>query len=485
MSPLPPATEAAADFRPCIPPPWRIRNDGRYVVVYECATGSLKHRVLSPVQAMLAPFMDGSYSAAELIGIGENLLGGALGARCGEIDLDWEVRCLQQAEWISDGGPPSPSLTGDRSSLVPDFRRYEPPSRRLDRPLAITATLTHYCRTDCIYCYAERRVERELGFDEWVRLFDEARANEIFSVDPAGGDIFARKDGLRLLTEMARREFTFFVSTKCPIARDLAEALADIGVGRLDGEPHLRRDLQFSVDSVDPVVADRLVGRRNYLQRANDSVRNCIAAGLSPRVKSVLTSLNADAAMGIVGHFAALGVRRFHFVQYGRTHFRHDDGLFLTAAQKAALPDQLAAIRDRFPECDIQMQIESGDATTARKQNWGNRASCSGGRLQMVVKPDGDVTLCDQIPQTDEFVVGNVRESGLMGAWTSPRVEAFLTRPRDAFVGKPCAACGEFDRCHSASDIGYCFRDSLFAFGNILEAPPSCPRQSQVGLRQI
>lgn len=468
--------------------PWRLRNDRRYVVAYKCIIDTLEYCVLSPYQAAIAPFLDGTLTDEQL-----------WQAWCSVFDLAdnaqdvqrkifaQQIDCMRRTGLITEEGPLSPSLVKERTSLVPDFGAYNVPKHRLDTPVAVTATLTNYCRTDCVYCYAERKIECELNFEEWIGVFDELRDNEIYIVDTAGGDIFARKDVIGLLTEMVKREFAFFISTKCPIDMTLAARLAELGIGRLDVAPHLRRDIQVSVDSSDPLIADRLVGRKNYLARAKHSVENCVAAGMAPRVKSVLTSLNPSAAEGIVGFFEPLGVRAFQFVQYGRTHYRHDDALFLSLDQKLRIRDQAEAIRARYPHVEIIMQddLSMGESANADWKSWSSRTSCSAGRLQMVIKPNGDVTLCDQIPQDENFVIANVKELGVMGAWRSPRIDQFLAPSRDSFKGEPCFDCSGFDDCHAVDAHGYCFRDSLFLLGNMFAPPPACPRQTRVGLRAI
>lgn len=468
--------------------PWRLRNDNSYVVAYQCHTDGLHYRVLSPYEAAVVPFLDGEFGEEEIWRIWRDIFESSGLEDCVLRRLfDEQLARLRQDGIVTERGCTSPSLGEDRSSLLPDFTTYKIPGHRLKRPLAVTVTLTNYCRTDCIYCFAERKIDSEFGFDDWVRVFDELKGNEIYIVDISGGDLFARKDAIALLTEMVARDFVFFLSTKCPIDRATAASLAELEIGRPSILPHLKRELQFSVDSSDPVIADRLVGRSNYLRRAIQSIENCVAEGLKPRVKCVLTSLNPDAAEGIVKLFEPLGVHDFQFVQYGRTHYRHNDELFLSGEQKLRLHDQVESIRTRHPSIKITMQDDRtmGEARQADWQNWNARAICSGGRTQMVVKPNGDVTLCDQVPQNEDFIIANIRKSGVIGAWDSKGVDRFLAPPRESFNGNPCFDCVNFDQCHSVEGLGYCFRDSLFAYRNMLEPPPGCPRQASIGLRQI
>ena len=276
----------------CIPTPWRLRNDGGYVVAYKCQAGQPdgnKHRVLSAYEAIIVPFLDGTQSEDELWSIWRNVVDpgeepdGSLRAI-----FEQQIERLRQSGIVAEGGAISPSFSGHRSLFIPNFATYKFPGCKLARPLSVMVALTNYCRTDCVYCYAERKIDKELSADEWIDIFDELKDNEIYIVDILGGDALARKDAVRLLTEMAARDFVFFLSTKCPIDMSTASRLAELGVGRPNVPPHLKRDIQISVDSEDPALADRLVGRRAYLDRAKRSVKNCVAAGMAPRVKGVL-----------------------------------------------------------------------------------------------------------------------------------------------------------------------------------------------------
>ena len=101
----------------------------------------------------------------------------------------------------------------------------------------------------------------------------------------------------------------------------------------------------------------------------------------------------------------------------------------------------------------------------------------------MLVQPNGDVTLCDQIPHSENHVVGNAFEEGILGVWNSQRLRHFLYPSREEFEGTVCYACTDFELCHKWQ--GYCYRDSLFYFQTRFDAPPDCPRQTKTAPRQI
>ena len=464
---------------------WRVRNDGDYVVAYLSDTAELTFRVLTPLEAILVPFLDGRTPLAEL----EEIFLGVLAARDPALRERISLRQVLEpltgaAGLVGFDGAPSASLATDPGRLVPDFRHYRLDPPRLDRPLVVNLALTERCQTDCAYCYSERIDPGELPTDRLIDIFDELAENEVFIVDVLGGDLFTRPDAIALLQAMVERDFVFFLSTKALITGRTAAALAELGIGIDNPEPHLRRDLQLSIDSADPLVAGSLVGRRGFLERVTQSARNLVAAGARPRIKCVLTARNHDAPEGLVRHFSELGLTRFEFVQYGRSHYRHDDDLFLTREQKASLRSRLARLQERNPDLVIRYKDDGDEPPASQKtwEQWDARSLCSGGRVSMLIKANGDVTLCDQLPHSTDHVVGSVLEDGVLRVWRSERLQRFLAPGRASFEGTPCFACDHFDSCMGAP--GYCYRDSLFSYGTLYDAPPDCPAQTKGAPRE-
>jgi radical SAM protein with 4Fe4S-binding SPASM domain len=90
----------------------------------------------------------------------------------------------------------------------------------------------------------------------------------------------------------------------------------------------------------------------------------------------------------------------------------------------------------------------------------------------MQIAPDGLVTLCEQMPQTKEHTIGDVRKQTIMEIWNSDRLLHYIYPDEDRFKGTACFDCGHFEECHRAS--GHCFRDALFFHGSRY-MPVNCP----------
>lgn len=473
--------------RPRVSENWLLRNDRKYIVAYKSSLEKYVFHVLSPEEASIISLFDGT-----------NTLGQIKDAFFKIFDLppNTHPNCSKYFEKLTSGlfsidgflsfsGKPSPSVSRNKDHLIPVFSNYHYPVKRLVRPISVILGFTNRCFCDCIYCYAERGKCQEYPLEKWRDIFQELSENNITLVDIGGGEIFARQDVLEILGEMASREFTFFVSTKSYISREYAEQMYGMGIGRYDIPERIIRPVQVSIDSAVPEDASLMVRYPGYLEIAAKSVSNLVQAGISPRVKCILTALNADAAEGIVRHFSTLGVTEFHFSQYQRSLYCHDDALFLTSDQKSNLEDTIEHLKSSFPDLKINFMGKSyvGGPRNVTREAWQNRCLCSGGRIKMVIKPDGDVTLCEQTPHSDEFVVGNIFAEGIMGVWNSKKLQEFIHPAHDKFKGTVCFDCPEFYDCHDSR--GYCFRDSYCSYGTIYDAPPECPRQDKMPNRNI
>jgi len=434
----------------------------------------------------LIMFLDGTNTYAEIKKVLLKLLKNDEEAADIKYKIEELLKALTQMDGlIGLGGKASCSFSKGIDNLIPDIKNYIYPAEKLDRPITITIAFNNTCQCDCIYCYAERERCEQKSLAEWCDIFDEIARNNITLVDIGGADIFARRDAIDILSEMHKRDFYFFVSTKSHLTYEDALKIRALEIGNKNVPEWAMRPIQVSIDSTNNKLASFLTGSKDSFLLAEDTIKNLLKAGLSPRVKAVLTSYNADAPREIVRYFVPLGVEEFHFVQYSRGMYRHKDKLFLTNEQKQELLKIDEELKAEYPGIfiSIQKDLTLGGTKNLSWEEWRKRPKCSGGRSKMLLKPNGDVTLCEQTPNTDPFVVGNVFDEGVIGAWNSDKIAEFNYPRREPFKGSVCFNCPEFDLCHETK--GYCFRDALCCYGTIYEAPPECPRQTKIPPRTI
>ena len=132
---------------------------------------------------------------------------------------------------------------------------------------------------------------------------------------------------------------------------------------------------------------------------------------------------------------------------------------------------------------DYQNDISVGGKRNLTSEQWNKRSPCSGGRVKMIIQPNGDVTLCNHCPHSNMFVVGNICNQSLLEIWHSKKLYDFLYPNENNFKGTVCFECNEFDKCHF--ERGYCYKDSFYSYRTIYDAPPECPKQDKIPPRMI
>lgn len=471
-----------------------LRSDGGYIVAYESTVEKNKYLVLPLNIALILPLFDGTNNLSDIkknaLEIFFNLfkkvrLEGQESSheKLYEI-VDQTVGSILSLNILALEGERSPSLE-NLNKLIPDIEGYQFPIVRLSRPLSVSISFTNRCHYDCIYCYAERKKCEEKELNQWTKIFDELQDNEISLVDIGGTDIFARPDALEILQAMVDRNFVFLLSTKSFIDKDTAKCLASMHIGTGDAPEHLFRYVQLSIDSVDAQTAGYMVKKKDHYEKTIQSVKNLVKVGIRPKIKCVLTPFNYLEMPDIVDEFSSLGVRDFQFVQYSRSKYQHNDDLFLSFEHKEFVSNFAESVNQNYPLLNISVEknLTTGGNRNLTPEKWKDRAVCSGGRSNLIVQPNGDVTLCEQIPHREEFIVGNVFEEGVMGVWNSKRIIDFIYPSREKFTNSVCYECLEFEACHRIK--GYCYRDSLSSYGTIYDAQPECPVQKKLPVREI
>ena len=125
--------------------------------------------------------------------------------------------------------------------------------------------------------------------------------------------------------------------------------------------------------------------------------------------------------------------------------------------------------------CSVDQLDHRATPVEERRETWPKRSSCSGGTSSLVINADGNVLLCEQVPNEPPFIVGNLRSRSILDVWNSDRLLGAVHPEQEKFEGTACFDCDEFDECHTS--LGRCFRDALMCFGTCYAPPPACPRR--------
>ena len=352
---------------------------------------------------------------------------------------------------------------------------------RLTAPISLVLMPSYNCTTDCIYCYSERAnipVEEYMSLKRWLEIIDEAADLNVQLAVFSGGDPLTYPHILEILQRLIQRGFNFVLPTKTLVNKSTAKRMADLGMNKVW--------IQVSLDGIYPETLKQMVGVEDYAKRAFQSIKNILTSGLKLRVHCVATPLNYKEIPCLMLELYNIGVRKASITGYGRSYYRHNDSLFLDKEHIDYLNKKIDELKINLGRTDISCSIGLRDFTNCsqeeRKKEWVNRSSCSGGRSSITITPAGKVTLCEQIPLREEYIVGDLKHKSIADIWKSERMLQMVYPPKELFKDSLCGTCQEYEDCHNIH--GYCFRDSLFTYGTIYAPPPSCP-YAPPGLRMM
>ena len=369
--------------------------------------------------------------------------------------------------------------------LLPLLRSYDPlhfiiPSdkvnlkeRRLRIPYTVYYLPTLFCPHHCVYCYAKTSIHPEshpLEVQRLRELFAEARSLGVEAIQMSGGEVFTRPDIFQVIEAAREEDLAVDIPTKMWVSLDAACRFRDLGI----------RIIQVSLDSANPEVLDRMVGVKNHHRAMFTTLENLRAAKLQVRINTVLTPHNLHTVGHLLRYLGELGnVYRVSLTPYGRSLFRHDDGLFVDEQQLLIVEQTVATFRDRYPHMPVAVTgapVKRPETEEQRQQAWKERAFCTGNRDGFIILPDGRVTVCEELYDHPAFLIGDLKRQSIMEMWRSSQAKALLYPDQNSVPDGPCKTCETFVECNSIR--GRCWRDILKSYG--ADHPhwpdPKCPK---------
>lgn len=354
----------------------------------------------------------------------------------------------------------------------------------LDTPRAYKAPFTvvfmpnNNCTTNCEYCYADRSVKPvKLDFEKVKSIVDECKKLRIAQIILTGGDIFLYKYWKELLSYLNQNDFSLgLLSTKTPLQ------LSDVHFLK-----EYKLKLQFSLDSIDPVVSKNLIGMDNrYLERVKKTFEIFDLLDQKCRVTTVITSLNADIPHLIELYRFLIG---FDFVSeweirlaskslYSKKNF---DDLNITKEDFKAIDQWITSIQ---PTSSLKISWEAEKINRYFKSKSGSKsfegARCSANYSNMMILPDGKVTICEQLYWNPNYIIGDLTKQSVTEVWNSKKaLQLAFPKQEDFRNASPCKTCKIFDVCYSYPNR--CIVDVIKGYGveNADYPDPRCDKAPQ------
>ncbi len=474
-------------------PAYLLRQDGNRVIILSQNESDWGVRewfsYIHPYQAMLLSFFKGREDAETEI------------ARCAEFfNLSPEkIKAIispftDNVQWAAsrkkDGSvvsfPQHTLLTiGDNSPLERDVY-YEPSdfkflgtpdygTIRLAYPVSINMELTMRCYVDCCYCYANRNLADKsmMSKDEILGFIRQAKADGALSVDINGGEVLLHPHIKDILKELVDNGYKPLVSTKMPITPDMADYIQQLGIKRV----------QISLDTVNPDISREMVKSPvGYIDSLRKSLEHLSEIGLPTNINVVLTKHNSDYTeirklLDFASSFSAVKLVRFNMCGYSLYRPGYTD-IALSTAKSEEITEYIHSLQTHYDSLDIRSSgFDSEDVYACKSQEkFNSRAICTGNTRGVVILPNGDVTICEELYDHPAFIIGNIRKNTLKEIWNSDKALSLFNMPLKSQSDSVCGQCESADACRK--NEGVCWKTILMAYGmdNWDYPDPRCPK---------
>jgi radical SAM protein with 4Fe4S-binding SPASM domain len=364
---------------------------------------------------------------------------------------------------------------------IDDFRFTGDPDlgyNRLKYPLSINLLLTMKCHTDCIYCYANRKMKLNsmLSLSQIISIIHQAKEIGVLNFDINGGEVLLHPNYKEIISALLKNNYYPLISTKVPISNEQILTLEEIGI----------HSFQISLDSVKCDTLKRLLHvKDNYFNQMKETLDNLDKTKIEISIHTIITPLNSSIEE-IKSLFDFLSqykcVKKIQFSPAGYSLYCADDYTKLRPTENFLLhlDDYLNNIREEYPDINIRISY-SGTKNEYEKEyreaHFPSRGLCTANVRNIVILPDGRVTICEELYEHPHFIIGDLTKQSLVEVWNSPKaLELYHIKKSLIRKESACKKCDSFDSCRS--DRGVCWKVILMAYGteNWDYPDPRCPK---------
>ena len=360
----------------------------------------------------------------------------------------------------------------------PDFIR-----KRLFIPLGINFQLTMNCYTDCVYCYANRKMKlgKLLSLERIVSLIEDAKSIGIINFDVNGGEVLLHPDCIEIISTLIKNNYHPYISTKIPLSIEKIKQLKQTGL----------KSIQISLDSVNGEVLQKMINVDDlYVNQIKKTIASLNEEGFKITINTIITRYNSNTQLleelvSFLSQFENIKTHRLSGVGYSiyKTaknflNCRTNDKFINTMDTTF-----LRHIREKYPQ--IEFTFSPGDRKEyyleKTMMNFCKRATCTGNLRSMLILPDGKVSICEELYNHPQFVIGDVSTHSILDVWSSEKARKLFYIEKERISEKSvCKKCEDFDFCRY--NKGVCWKTILMAYGNEnWDFPdPRCPHAPEM-----
>ncbi|MDY6147957.1 MAG: radical SAM protein [Porphyromonas sp.] len=336
--------------------------------------------------------------------------------------------------------------------------------RPFNAPLSIVIMPTNKCVTKCAYCYADTETQyNEMPLSRIKEIVEEAVSLGVGNLILTGGDIFTYKNWKELVTFLCEKGYKpDLLSTKYPLKKSDIELVKKLGIR-----------VQISLDSLSANTQKSMLGvKSQYSVELIKSIKLLDEMHMHYQIATVLTNYNDNIPnleslknfIEKLNNIERWEVRVGFRSLYSRASFdlikskRESIGVVEQWVENVRLTSKLNILWS--PDQDGEYRTEH------QGSRFFKGARCSANMSNMIILPDGKVTICEQLYWLPEFIIGDlsVPNTSISDVWNSSRAkDLYHFIPKKSFSQSPCSMCKNKEDCFSYGNR--CLADIIKAYG--------------------
>jgi radical SAM protein with 4Fe4S-binding SPASM domain len=360
-------------------------------------------------------------------------------------------------------------ITQQNFSPIDDFQ-----VKRPLMPFNVNLMATTLCTTNCVYCYANRNIAPDMSLDRMISLIDELYKGGVVNISITGGDIFARKDWPMILRKMNEYGYQPFLSTKTPLQSEELCELKQLGF----------RKIQFSLDSINPAVLQRLIHvDACYLDKVKEMWNHCVQFGIDVSVRSVLTQYNGDLdslqdLYTFLDGYECVkewSITPAFFSEYKKQLYKDyevdNENLRKVYEFTHSIDSRLNISLNKITEEGYVLKQEpTVDEFVERNK------ICLANTTTLSILANGTCSVCEMLYEQPEYVLGNINTHSVYEIWNSAKALKLYSPEQDSMADdSSCKGCKAFAQCRLPFGKRICFLD-IQKSGKTYDYPdPRCP----------
>lgn len=335
-------------------------------------------------------------------------------------------------------------------------------TRMFSAPISIVFMPNNNCITDCVYCYADTKTKsKQMNFEQIETFVKDAKELKVRDIMITGGDFFMYSNWRKLLHLLINEGYSpDLISTKVPLSLKTINEFAPFGIR-----------LQISVDSLSPPITKQVLRVNDaYSRNMRQALIDVNASSIRFQVATVLTNINdsLDNLEEIANFLLSLEslerweIRVAFRSLYSRENF---ENIKSSRNQIFEIEQWIERKQETFP---VEILWSPDDDKKYKKSTGGSSKFegpiCSANMSNMVILPDGSVSVCEQLYWNENFIIGNICNNTIQEVWNSPKAIGLWKRKQSSINPQsPCRTCSDFTSCFQASNR--CYANIMKAYG--------------------